>query len=179
MFERETRLAKFDSEVWEVAELVVGAESGDAEALAEVKERFGASPAAWTGYEKLAVDLAGRAERALLAIVAGDKLVTREAIKHRLAEMRTELAGPHPTILDRLLADRVAICWLQLQHAEATYVQAMQRGISWGESQCYEKRLDRAQKRFLSATRTLATVRRAQLPAVQVNIAEKQLNVIG
>jgi hypothetical protein len=34
-----------------------------------------------------------------------------------------------------------------------------------------------AQSRFLPAIRTLAQVRRLQVPAVQVNIAEQQLNV--
>ena len=39
--------------------------------------------------------------------------------------------------------------------------------------------LDRARNRYLSAIKTLATVRRLNLPIVQVNIAEKQINTVG
>ena len=42
----------------------------------------------------------------------------------------------------------------------------------------WERRLSAAQRRFLRATETLARVRRLQLPAVQVNIAERQLNQV-
>jgi hypothetical protein len=42
----------------------------------------------------------------------------------------------------------------------------------------YQRRLDRAQKRFLSAIRTLAQIRKLG-PAVQINVAEQQVNVVG
>ena len=45
------------------------------------------------------------------------------------------------------------------------------------EAQFYQRRLSLAQSRYLSAIRTLAQVRRLQVPAVQVNIAREQLNV--
>jgi hypothetical protein len=39
--------------------------------------------------------------------------------------------------------------------------------------------MDRAHKRYLSAIKTLATVRKLALPVLQVNIAKKQVNVAG
>ena len=50
-------------------------------------------------------------------------------------------------------------------------------GLQWAEF--YQRRIDRAQKRFLSAIKALALVRRLQLPAVQVNIGEKQMNIVA
>jgi hypothetical protein len=41
----------------------------------------------------------------------------------------------------------------------------------------YQKSIDRAHKRYLSALKALVEVRRLVLPAVQVNIARKQVNV--
>jgi hypothetical protein len=43
----------------------------------------------------------------------------------------------------------------------------------------YQKGLDRAQKRYLSAIKALALVRKLALPVLQVNIACKQVNVAG
>ncbi len=39
--------------------------------------------------------------------------------------------------------------------------------------------MDRAHNRYLSAIKTLATVRKLALPILQVNIAKKQVNVAG
>jgi hypothetical protein len=41
------------------------------------------------------------------------------------------------------------------------------------------RRINGAHKRFLSAVKTLATVTRLALPALQVNIARKQVNVVA
>jgi hypothetical protein len=42
-----------------------------------------------------------------------------------------------------------------------------------------EERRDRAHRRYLTAIKTLATVRKLALPVLQVNIAKKQVNVAG
>jgi hypothetical protein len=49
----------------------------------------------------------------------------------------------------------------------------LQQGEYWQQAQ------ERAQRRYLAAIRTLAQVRRLLTPAVQVNIAEQQLNLAG
>jgi len=38
--------------------------------------------------------------------------------------MRTELAGPRPSPIERLLVQRVVACWLQVYHADAMAAQA-------------------------------------------------------
>jgi hypothetical protein len=91
--------------------------------------------------------------------------------------MRSELAGPSPTPLGRLLVDRIVTCWLQISDADVRAAQAKDLSPSWAEF--YQRRMDRAHRRYLSAIKTLATVRRLVLPVLvgQVNIAGKQVNV--
>jgi hypothetical protein len=43
----------------------------------------------------------------------------------------------------------------------------------------YQKAIDRAHKRYLSAIKTLAVVREPAVPVLQVNIARKQVNMAG
>jgi hypothetical protein len=39
--------------------------------------------------------------------------------------------------------------------------------------------MDRAHKRYLSAIKTLATVRKLAVPVLQINVAKQQVNVAG
>src|SRR5262249_27073610 len=87
-----------------------------------------------------------------------------------------ELAGPAPTPLERLLVERIAACWLHLHHLELIYASKESMALELGIY--FQRSLTAAQKRYLSAIKTLATVRRLALPVLigQVNIAGKQVN---
>src|SRR5205085_2151017 len=100
------------------------------------------------------------------------------AMIRKLELLRAELAGPNPTPLERLLVERVVACWLQVQDADVRYAQAMKQAtMAWSEF--HQRRMDRAHRRYLSALKTLAQVRKLALPVLQVNIARKQVNVAG
>jgi hypothetical protein len=43
----------------------------------------------------------------------------------------------------------------------------------------WQDRINRVHRRYLTATKTLATIRKLALTALQVNIARKQVNVAG
>jgi hypothetical protein len=43
----------------------------------------------------------------------------------------------------------------------------------------WEHRLSMAQKRYLTACETLAKIRKMAVPALQLNIGDKQINVAG
>lgn len=103
---------------------------------------------------------------------AEDDLAFREAIKHKLNELRRELEGPNPSHLEKLLIDRIVACWLQVQ--EADFQAARPNGLSAAQANFVQKRQDKAHKRFLSAIKTLTQVRKMALPNLQVNIAENQ-----
>jgi hypothetical protein len=122
-------------------------------------------------------DLAKQAEFSLINAAAGDDLAFKTALIHKLELMRGELAGPNPTPVERLLVERIVACWLQVQDADTRYAQAKNLALEWGEY--FQRRMDRAHKRYLTAIRTLALVRKLALPVLQVNIARKQVNVAG
>ena len=67
--------------------------------------------------------------------------------------------------------------WLQVQVIEGLHAVGM-KGETPIQDDHLQKRLDRAHRRHLSAIRTLAQIRKLG-PAVQINIAEKQINTSG
>jgi hypothetical protein len=86
------------------------------------------------------------------------------------------LAGPEPSVLERLLVDRVVACWIQIEYADLAYAQ-LATTLTSGHRDYLQRRQDRAHRRYLSAIRTLAQVRRLVEPVVQVNIGAQQQNV--
>ncbi len=122
-------------------------------------------------------DLALQARQSLIRALSGDSEFTREAVNRRLREMRDELALISDGPLETLLLDQVRSSWLALHHAEAIRNQNMTGPIH--QIEFFERRVTHRQKRYLAAIKTLAQVRRLMRPFIQVNIAEKQINVAG
>lgn len=96
------------------------------------------------------------------------------ATRAKIADMTSELCGPNPTPLETLLVERVCTCWLTLAYFEMAYTQGE---FSINQANFHLKRIDGAHRRYLDSIKALATVRKLQLPTVQVNIGEKQVNV--
>ncbi len=150
--------------------LMMRAQEGDKKALAELRRQFEGKPKFWQEVGEY-----GRyIESHLVQQQTRGNLLLAGGLTRKLEGMRTELAGPDPTPLERLLANRVAMCWLQLQIADAQY---NREGIMLTKADYEHRMIDRAHNRYLSAIHALATVRKLQLPAVQVNIGEKQVNI--
>jgi len=120
-------------------------------------------------------DLAVEAQRTLVYALSGKDLVLRECAWKKLRLLREELAGPDPTPVERLLVERVVACWLQVYYFEAMMANNLGASMDW--SDFHQRRVDHAHKRYLSALRTLAQVRKLALPVLQVNIARKQVNI--
>ena len=90
-------------------------------------------------------------------------------------QLKQDIEGPNPTPLEKLLAQRIAVCWLEMCGVDR--LGATRQSYSVAEAEYWDKHAERLQRRFQSAIKTLATIRRLQLPAVQVNIGEKQVNI--
>jgi hypothetical protein len=115
-------------------------------------------------------NLASIAEGNLVTALAGDQLWMREMLAVKLKTMRTELAGPQPSPIERLLVERVVACWLQVYHADAIAAQAER--TTFAEGDYIQRRQDRAHRRYLSAIRTLALIRKLAVPIrVDLNVA--------
>ena len=93
--------------------------------------------------------------------------------------LRAELGGPQPSPLERLLVERIVACWLQVLIGEDSYARQLRRGdLSWATDSYHQRRLDQAQRRYLTAIKALAQVRRLLTPTV-VNIAAQQQVNLG
>jgi hypothetical protein len=117
-------------------------------------------------------------ERSFVGGIAAENLGWREAITRKLDLLRAELLGDSPTPVERLLVERVVACWLQVQDAELRYAQG-QNDLTMRQGDYCQRRMDAAHRRYLSALKTLALVRKLAVPVLQVNIAKRQLNVTG
>jgi hypothetical protein len=151
------------------------AQDGDEKATLEIRKILNGSPdLAWLFIE----GPAKMAESAMIDEMTKDEdLASKEFLGHQLESMRVEVAGDNPSPLERLLSERVVATWLEVQLFEALYAVGMKSAtLTQGDHR--QKRLDRAHRRHLSAIRTLAQVRKLG-PAVQINIADKQINTTG
>jgi hypothetical protein len=156
----------------EVKALLKRANRGDESCLPEVR--------AWLDAVPGLVEANGSPARHLINdLVEGyaKDLVVREAAHRKLAEVRASLEGPNPSPLERLLAERAAVCWFLVNRYEKQYARSTDLNIR--QADYHQRRIDAAHRRFLSAVKTLASVRRLALPALQINLARQQVNVAG
>jgi hypothetical protein len=107
-------------------------------------------------------------------------LAAKELIRCQLEALREQIAGKNSSALERLLSERVVLTWLEVQLFEALYAQNM-RTLTIPQAEHYQKRLDRAHRRHLSAIRALAQIRKLFKGGAitQINIADKQINTMG
>ena len=143
----------------ELARLLQRAEQGDRSVLPALRKALDANSAIWREYG----DLARHAEVSLVNLAAGPNLLLAESLSRRLAELKRELAGPSPGPLERLLAERVAACWLQVAYLDAVCAQA--RGVRPSEVDHARRHQDAAHRRLLAAVKTTAVVRKLVRPA--------------
>jgi hypothetical protein len=152
--------------------LVKRSEQGDETTLPALRELL-KEP----NFRETCSNVARHAQNSLVNKYAGKNLPVREGLEQKMQSLQAELAGAHPSPLERLLAERIAICWLHLYTLEARY--AGKDSLSVEHGNYYQENINRAHRRYLSAIKTLATVRKLAVPVVQVNIAKKQVNVAG
>ena len=114
-------------------------------------------------------------KRTIVRKAAGKNIAFQEAIAIKIESVRSELAGPDPTPMERLLAERAALCWWLVNWYENS-VQDCDR-MTIAQANYHQAKIGRAHSRFLSAVRTLAQVRKLALPTLQLNIARNQVNV--
>ncbi len=157
-------------------EILTRAQNGDKAVLPQLHELLQDAPKGGL------LPVAQTTEEALLKAMYAENLLAYEDTRQQMAVLRGDLAGANPSPLETLLVERVALCWLTLHQHETIYAQIM--GKLPGDVHArFQDRIDRAHKRYLSAIKTLAQVRRLQVPlSVQVNVAAQggqQVNVSG
>ncbi|MBU0607064.1 MAG: hypothetical protein KKI08_04220 [Armatimonadetes bacterium] len=115
------------------------------------------------------------------AVIEGMKAsaAIKESIRVGREAMRRDLGYDKSPLLEQMLIDHLLLCWLRLQLAEHTYTYLIAEGGSLNQALFWEKRLSAVQRRYLRAVEALARIRKLALPAIQVNIGDKQVNVAG
>ena len=102
----------------------------------------------------------------LLAKLGGDRNMVHVAIGYETQSVADRLAGPNPSEIERLLAGRAALCWLDAYACDLLGIQNMGKGAEGVTL----RRRDAAHRRYLSSLKALASVRKVSLVAVQVNV---------
>jgi hypothetical protein len=149
---------------------MIRVQEGDEEAIADMEASLEQIPSIARKFGNLNLLV----EQGFIERSSGNNPVKQKSLTITLRQMREELAGPNPSPLEVLGAERVTSCWLQLHYAELLYNQELPK-LTLSEDDYHQKRLDRLHKRYLSAMRSLAQVRKLLKPKVaQINIGEKQ-----
>jgi hypothetical protein len=154
--------------------IVKRAGEGDRSCLPEVQTLL-AHPDYGSDYREGFGSSAAWLRQSIIRKAAGKNVLSQEAIDQELDRIRSELEGPNPTPIERLLAERASLCWFIVHWYENAYANASGWNISQAGFQ--HRKIDKAHARFLSAVRTLAQIRKLALPTLQVNIAKNQVNV--
>lgn len=106
----------------------------------------------------------------------------KECWKHRLQVLKKDLGYDEAPLLEQLLIQQAALCWLKLNLVELSYSGTLAQSHTLTLGMYWEKRLSAAQRRFTRACETLARVRKLSrnTPALQFNLATsggQQVNV--
>jgi hypothetical protein len=134
------------------------ANAGDRRALEELRDLLDKHPEVC----RHAGNLAEIAENSWLALLVEGSALGREATKRQLAALKAKLAGEHPTPIEQLLVDNITVAYLAQRHAEIR--EACDSGGSIQQAAYRLKRSESALRRYLTAIKTLSTLR-AKVPA--------------
>ena len=125
-----------------------------------------------------ASDIGRRGQWALIKTVAANDPLTEEALLARLDLLRAQVAGPDPSPLEVLLTERICSLWILIEllevllGAQLSTSTSKERRAPMSYIQHILKWQDSASRRFLTAIKTLAQVRRLQseIPNSQTNV---------
>jgi hypothetical protein len=116
----------------------------------------------------------------LIDWATGKNEKAKAALREELRDFAAGLSGPSPSPIESVLAETAATCWFAIRLHEAQYADTIKsEGMSLAHSEHAQRRIDQAHRRFLSTIKTLATVRRLALPALQINVARQQVNQVN
>jgi len=131
--------------------------AGDQGATQNVRELLDTQPIIW----KRGGDLAKVAELALIKTIAEKNKLAVGMFSRYVDSLKREIAGSAPTPLERLAAERVVQCWLQVQHVDMACADI---NMPLTQMRFWANRQDAAHRRFISAVKALTMVR-TLLPA--------------
>lgn len=93
---------------------------------------------------------------------------------------RRDLAGASPSPAEEHLAETAALCWYALRAYEIKHSQRMNwpKGYAPAEADFYQKSIERTQRRFEMALKSLALLRRIELPSLRVSVGQRPVGIV-
>jgi hypothetical protein len=110
------------------------------------------------------------AKAAALAASGAKDVFIRDTFVLEIEQTARRLAGPDPSPLEALLCERVALAHFDVTHRDIATIESEMNGASAQRVEFLTKIRDRSTARFLAACRSLATVRRLAMPALQLRV---------
>jgi hypothetical protein len=105
--------------------------------------------------------------------------VAEIAMEEYVVSIRDEMGYHDAPILEQLLIENIVTAWLHVQYCESHLAFMAGKDRSIAVLEFWERRLSMAQRRYLAACESLAKIRKMAVPALQLNIGDKQINVAG
>ena len=120
----------------ELTEFLQKASSGDRSVLPELRRLLDQGPE----LRQIFGDLGHLAKTAWIDLATGDNLLRREALTRQVAALEREIAGPSPSVLERLMAERIVVCWLELNCLDPALSRT--REMPLRQAEFYDRRRD-------------------------------------
>jgi hypothetical protein len=158
----------------EIHEVLEKAQAGDKPARRRLRELIALDPGPMI--EIAGGNLATQVQHARVEKLTKSNPIFGVSVPAKLDALRAELEGPDPPPVERLLVERVLLCWLDLHQLEMVAAQGS-ADLTIGQADHRERVRDRTNRRYLQALKTLASVRKLGIVAVQVQIDKQQINV--
>jgi hypothetical protein len=157
------RQAKDDPLGFRLAILVEKANRSDgspSDEINELRQFLDDNPDIWKRF----TSYSGAVKIALQSKVSGEH-GNREILDREYIERRNNLGWAEATTLERLLIERIMLCWLRLLWVENYNASFMRPEVSMRESEYADRLLDRAHSRYVKACESLAKMRAMLLAA--------------
>jgi len=142
----------------EFQQLVRKMNEGDQSALLAVRDMLDNNPEIW----RQAGDLGRLSEFTLIQRIAEKNKLAVGMFSRYIESLKEEIAGYAPTPLERLVAQRVVQCWLQVQHVD---IAAADTDMPLPQARFWASRQGQAHRRFISAVKSLTMIRALLPPA--------------
>ena len=91
--------------------------------------------------------------------------------------LKRELAGPNPSALETLLAERIATYYALVTYLDVQYLGGIKRGSSIQNAEFWGNQCERANRNLIRSIAALAQLRKVSPAVVQLNIGQRQVNV--
>jgi hypothetical protein len=138
----------------ELNEQIKLANGGDQKAIDWLRKFLDDNPQVW----RTLGDLARNAERAWIGLISNKDALATESIRRQLVQLKADLIGESPSMVEKMLGDQVMATWLELKYLETASADA--KGASLTQSALLLKRVESAQRRHLFSIRSLVQTRK-------------------